>query len=37
MCAEAMVKNFTGFDRDLLWEAVWKDATVPPPGDNGTL
>jgi hypothetical protein len=32
-----MAKNFTGFDRDLLWEAVWKDATVPPLQDNHTL
>ncbi|EKM76087.1 hypothetical protein AGABI1DRAFT_131606 [Agaricus bisporus var. burnettii JB137-S8] len=36
MCAEVMVKNFTGFDLDLVWEAVWKDATVPPLHDKNT-
>ena len=33
LIAEAVLKNITGFDRDLAWEAVWKDATVPPMWD----
>lgn len=33
LIAEAVLKNITGFDRDLAWEAVWKDATVPPIDD----
>jgi putative alpha-1,2-mannosidase len=33
LIAEAVLKNITGFDRDLAWEAVWKDATVPPEKD----
>ena len=33
LIAEAVLKNITGFDRDLAWEAVWKDATVPPVDD----
>ncbi|KZT61652.1 glycoside hydrolase family 92 protein, partial [Calocera cornea HHB12733] len=33
MIAEAMVKGVTGFDRELAWEAVWKDAMVPPEQD----
>ena len=34
LVAEAMQKGFTGFDRDLAFAAVWKDATVPPDGDT---
>lgn len=34
LVAEAMVKGFTGFDRKLAYEAVLKDATVPPEGDT---
>ncbi|KAF9461450.1 glycoside hydrolase family 92 protein [Collybia nuda] len=33
LVAEAVVKGVTGFDRELAWEAVWKDATVPPVDD----
>lgn len=33
LIAEAVLKNITGFDRELAWEAVWKDATVPPEKD----
>ncbi|KAH6899571.1 alpha-1,2-mannosidase [Coprinopsis sp. MPI-PUGE-AT-0042] len=33
MIAEAVLKNITGFDKDLAWEAVWKDCTVPPQRD----
>jgi putative alpha-1,2-mannosidase len=33
LVAEAVLKGITGFDRDLAWEAVWKDATVPPKDD----
>lgn len=33
LIAEAVLKNITGIDRDLAWEAVWKDATVPPKDD----
>ena len=33
MVAEAMRKGFHGFDRDLAWKAVYKDAMTPPDGD----
>jgi hypothetical protein len=34
LIAEAVLKNITsGFDMELAWEAVWKDATVPPEND----
>ncbi|EMD41146.1 glycoside hydrolase family 92 protein, partial [Gelatoporia subvermispora B] len=33
LIAEAVVKGFTGFDVDLAYEAVYKDATVPPVDD----
>ncbi|WP_220795018.1 GH92 family glycosyl hydrolase [Gluconacetobacter sacchari] len=33
LVAEAIGKGFAGFDRSLAWEAVRKDATVPPDGD----
>ncbi|MFT8645580.1 GH92 family glycosyl hydrolase [Gluconacetobacter sp.] len=33
LVAEAIGKGFAGFDRALAWEAVRKDATVPPDGD----
>lgn len=32
--AEAIRKGFRGFDRELAWKAVWKDAMVPPDGDT---
>ncbi|HYW95772.1 MAG TPA: GH92 family glycosyl hydrolase [Bacteroidales bacterium] len=35
--ADAMVKGVKGFDRKLAWEAVRKDAFVPPPGDTGNI
>lgn len=35
LVAEAVVKNISsGFDLELAWEAVWKDATVGPKGDG---
>ncbi len=33
--ADAMAKGVKGFDYDLAWKAVRKDAFVPPPGDTG--
>lgn len=33
MVAEALRKGFHGFDRDLAWQAVYKDAMTPPDGD----
>ena len=34
LVAEAFRKGFTGFDRELAWQAVYKDAMVPPDGDT---
>ncbi|KAI0315644.1 glycosyl hydrolase family 92-domain-containing protein [Amylostereum chailletii] len=34
LIAEAVLKNITGFDVDLAYEAVHKDATVPPEHDD---
>ncbi len=34
LVAEAITKGFKGFDRKLAYEAVLKDATVPPEGDT---
>jgi predicted alpha-1,2-mannosidase len=34
LVAEAMRKGFHGFDHKVAWEAVLKDATVPPEGDT---
>jgi predicted alpha-1,2-mannosidase len=34
LVAEAMRKGFHGFDRELAWKAVFKDAMVPPDGDT---
>jgi len=28
LIAEAVKKSVTGFDRELAWQAVWKDATT---------
>ncbi|KAJ8516414.1 hypothetical protein ONZ45_g6297 [Pleurotus djamor] len=36
LIAEAVVKGVKGFDLDLAWEAVLKDATVPPVNDTTT-
>jgi hypothetical protein len=36
LIAEAVVKGVTGFDPDLAYEAVYKDATVPPKNDLST-
>ena len=33
LVAEAVVKGFKDFDLDTAWEAVYKDATVPPNND----
>ncbi|KAF8834840.1 hypothetical protein BDN67DRAFT_975745 [Paxillus ammoniavirescens] len=37
LVAEAVLKGVTGFDLDTAWEAVYKDATVPPIADNTTV
>ena len=34
LVAEAVVKGFKNFDLDVAYEAVHKDATVPPEGDD---
>ncbi len=34
LVAEAIRKGFTGFDRDVAWKAVYKDAMTPPDGDT---
>jgi predicted alpha-1,2-mannosidase len=34
MVAEAVRKGFHGFDRELAWKAVYKDAMTPPDGDT---
>lgn len=34
LVAEAMRKGFHGFDRELAWQAVYKDAMVPPDQDT---
>jgi predicted alpha-1,2-mannosidase len=34
LVAEAVRKGFHGFDRDLAWQAVYKDAMTPPDGDT---
>ncbi|MCU1328955.1 MAG: putative alpha,2-mannosidase [Bryobacterales bacterium] len=34
LVAEAIRKGFKGFDRELAWKAVYKDAMVPPDGDT---
>jgi predicted alpha-1,2-mannosidase len=34
LVAEAVRKGFKGFDRDLAWKAVYKDAMTPPDGDT---
>ncbi len=34
MVAEAIRKGFNGFDRNLAWQAVYKDAMTPPDGDT---
>ena len=36
LIAEAAIKGITGFDMELAYEAVYKDATVPPADDNTT-
>jgi hypothetical protein len=33
LIAEAVLKNISGFDRELAWEAVWKGVTTPPEKD----
>lgn len=37
LIAEAVLKGITDFDLDLAWEAVHKDATVPPRNDDTTV
>jgi hypothetical protein len=34
LIAEALVKNITGFNQSLAYEAAYKDATVPPANDS---
>ena len=36
LIAEAVLKGVTGFDMELAYEAVYKDATVPPADDHTT-
>lgn len=36
LLATAFSRNVTGFDKQLAWEAVLKDATVPPADDLST-
>ncbi|KAG5652187.1 hypothetical protein H0H81_005986 [Sphagnurus paluster] len=33
LIAEAVVKGVEGFDKELAWEAVWKDVNAPPKDD----
>ncbi len=35
--SEAVVKGVRGFDLEVAWQAVVKDATVPPVNDNTTM
>jgi hypothetical protein len=37
LIAEAVAKGVTGFDLERAYEAVYKDATVPPKDDRNTL
>jgi hypothetical protein len=37
MIAEAVVKGAQGFDRDLAWEAVWMDVSIPPKDDGSVM
>ncbi|KXN88545.1 hypothetical protein AN958_07181 [Leucoagaricus sp. SymC.cos] len=37
LIGEAFRKNVTGFDSELAWDAVWKDATVPPTNDSAMV
>ena len=37
LIGEALRKGVTGFDRELAWEALWKDASVPPAHDQNTV
>jgi hypothetical protein len=32
--AEPVIKCVHGFDQEVAWQAVWKDATVPPKDDT---
>jgi hypothetical protein len=34
LIAKAVIKCVHGFDQEVAWEAVWKDATVPPKDDT---
>jgi predicted alpha-1,2-mannosidase len=33
LIAEALAKGFKGFDLEVAWKAIWKDAMVPPKND----
>ena len=37
LIAESLAKGFKGFDMDIMWEAIWKDAMVPPEDDLNTM
>ena len=37
LIAESLAKGFRGFDLEVMWEAVWKDAMVPPVDDLTTV
>ena len=37
LIAESLAKGFNGFDLDITWKALWKDAMVPPDDDLTTM
>lgn len=37
LIAESLAKGFRDFDLDVAWEAIWKDAMVPPENDLTTI
>jgi predicted alpha-1,2-mannosidase len=37
LIAESLAKGFKGFDLDVMWEAIYKDAMVPPNEDLTTM
>ena len=37
LIAESLAKGFRGFDLQLAWQALWKDAMVPPKDDLTTM
>jgi len=37
LIAESLAKGFNGFDLEVAWEALWKDAMIPPEDDLTTM